>query len=412
MSAGVKKSPLAPDAFPALPPVAGVRLAAVEAGVKYHGRDDLMLAVVGEGATVAGVLTRSATAGAPVLWCRRQLQAEHRPCALLVNAGNANTFTGEPGARHVRQTCEAVGAALGCRPEQVLAASTGVIGELLPVAPIVGAVPQLAESLAADSSAWARAAAAILTTDTFAKGATAQAAIAGQTVTVNGFAKGSGMIEPNMATMLAFLFTDAAIARPALQSILADANERSFNAISVDGDTSTSDTCLLFATGRAADAPAASADLDDFRRALQAVMTDLAVQVVRDGEGATKLITVEVCGGEDDRAAMRIAKSVANSPLVKTAIAGADANWGRIVMAVGHAGQRVDPARLKIAIGGVPVTDHGRRIDDFDEAPLNRHLGGDEILIEVDVGVASGRARVWTCDLTRGYIDINADYRS
>ena len=407
-----KKSPLAPGTFPALPPIAGVRLAAVESGARYRGRDDLMLAVLDEGATVAGVLTQSATAGAPVRWCRRRLQSGTAR-ALLVNAGNANTCTGEIGERHVRETCEAVAAALGCRADEVLAASTGVIGEPLPVDKIIAAVPQLAASLCAEP--WARAAAAIGTTDTFPKGATARATISGTPVTLNGFAKGSGMIEPDMATLLVFLFTDAAIPRPALQEMLETANQSSFNAITVDGDTSTSDTCLLFATGRVASSATTQADdaiYDDFRRALSEVMIDLAVQVVRDGEGAQKLITVEVRGAEDDHAAKGVAKAIANSPLVKTAIAGEDANWGRIAMAVGKSGERVDPARLAIAIGGIPVAAAGQRVDDYDEAPLNRHLKGREIRIEVDLGLAEGRARVWTCDLTHGYISINADYRS
>ena len=410
----MKKSPLAPNAFPALPPVDGVKLATCETGVKYHGRDDLMLAVVDEGATAAGVFTRSSIVGAPVTWCRRLLADEEvRARALIVNAGNANTCTGEVGDRAVRETCRAVAAALDCRPEQVLAASTGVIGEPLPVEKIVNAVPRLASSLSAGS--WARAAVAIGTTDTFAKGATARAVISGAPVTINGIAKGSGMIEPDMATLLAFLFTDAAIPRPLLQSLLAAAADKSFNAITVDGDASTSDTCILFATGRAANSPPEHADapaLDDFKGALEKVMVDLALQVIRDGEGAQKLITVEVRGAEDHRAAKTVAKSIANSPLVKTAIAGADANWGRIAMAVGKSGARVDPARLAIAIGGTPVVAQGRRVDGFDEAPLARHLKGREILIEVDLGLADGCTRVWTCDLTHGYIEINADYRS
>ena len=409
----IKKSPLAPAAFPELPPIPGVQLATTESGAKYRGRDDLMLAVVDSGATVAGVLTQSTTAGAPVRWCRRQLKAENKPRALLVNAGNANTFTGAAGDRHLLDTCRAVAAALGCETEQVLAASTGVIGEALPVDEIVRAVPRLASKLSDD--AWERAAAAIMTTDTFAKGATARATISGRSVTINGFAKGSGMIEPNMATMLAFLFSDAAIPRAVLQPILAAANAQSFNAITVDGDTSTSDICLLLATGKAGNPPPASVTddtLDEFKRALDEVMLSLALQVVGDGEGAQKLIRVEVRGGENERAAKAVAKAVANSPLVKTAIAGEDANWGRIVMAVGKSGQRVEPARLKIAIGGVPVTEAGKRIDGFDEAPLSAHLKGREIAIEVDLGLADGCARVWTCDLTHGYIDINADYRS
>lgn len=416
MPAKIKKSPLAPAFFPALPCIDGVRLASVESGDKYQERDDLMLAVVDEGASVAGLLTQSAFVGAPVEWCRRQLSeplSSHAPRGLIVNAGNANTATGEAGRRHVLDICQAAATLIACRPEQILAASTGVIGEPLAVDKIIAAVPQLVSSLSA--SHWAQSAAAICTTDTYPKGATASAMIAGKKVIINGFAKGSGMIEPNMATMLAFLFTDAAIPRSVLQLLLVDSNEQSFNAISVDGDASTSDTCLLFATGKAGNSPPTHADdpiLVDFRRALESVMTDLAVQVVRDGEGAQKLITVEVRGAENYDAAKTVAKSIANSPLVKTAIAGGDANWGRIIMAVGKSGARLKADALAIAIGGTPVAAHGRRVDDYDEAILNRHLAGKEIHLAVDLGVADGSARIWTCDLTCDYIRINADYRS
>lgn len=386
-----------------------MRLAAAASGAKYRGRDDLMLAEFAPGTTAAGVLTDSALPGAPVQWCRRHL-ARSRPRALLVNAGHANAFTGEAGLAHVRASCEAVAAALGCECEQVLAASTGVIGEQLPLSKITGAVPQLAESLRED--AWECAAAAITTTDTFAKGAAARAEIEGRAVRINGIAKGSGMIAPNMATLLAFVFTDAVVPRAVLRELLVAANEKTFNAVTVDGDASTSDICLLFATGRAGNPPPRGPALDDFRRALDAVMLELALQVARDGEGAKKLITVEVHGAADARAAKVIAKSIANSPLVKTAIAGEDANWGRVVMAVGKAGERVDPARLAVSIGGVELARDGRRIDGLDEAPVDAHLKGREILIRVDLGLASGSARVWTCDLTRDYIDINASYRT
>jgi len=413
VTGGLKKSPLAPAEFPLMPAVAGVRLATVEAGVKYRGRDDLLLATVAEGATVAGVLTNSQTPGAPVDWCRRQLQSGVDPRALLVNAGNANTFTGAIGARHVRASCAAAAVALGCDAGQVLAASTGVIGEVLAVEKIIHALPQLAESLTdSDASGWQRAAAAITTTDTFAKGAAARATVAGAEVVVAGIAKGSGMIEPDMATMLAFIFTDAAIESSALDACLRAAVERSFHCITVDGDTSTSDTVLLFATGCAGNRRVDGDALDDFRRALKAVCEDLAVQVVRDGEGASKLITVDVSGGEDDAAARAIAKSIANSPLVKTAVAGGDANWGRVAMAVGKAGARIELSKLRIAIGGITAAEGGARAVDFDESPLAAHLRGDAVHIEVDAGAGDGKSRVWTCDLTRGYIDINADYRS
>lgn len=413
ISNGLKKSPLAPAGFPTMSPLSGVQLATTESGSKYRGRDDLMLAVLEPNTTCAGVLTRSATAGAPVLWCRSQLKNPLEKRALLVNAGNANTFTGEAGKRHVLETCTTVATMLGCQAEQVLVASTGVIGEPLPVAKIVAAVSCLGASLSAD--AWARSAAAILTTDTFAKGAVAHAMIENIPVRIHGFAKGSGMIEPNMATLLAFLFTDAAIPSPILDTLLATATERSFNSITVDSDTSTSDTCFLFATGKAANPVPKTANtplLDDFSRALQQVMIDLATQVVRDGEGAQKFITVEVRTAKDHSTAKIIAKSIANSPLVKTAIAGEDANWGRIVMAVGKTGCALDPAKLRVFIGGTQITEHARRIDQFDEDPVVAHLRGKEILIEVELGVADGCARVWTCDLTQGYIEINADYRT
>ena len=406
----MKKSPLAPKKFPVLPPIGGVRLAAVETGMKYKNRDDLMLAVMDDG-VVAGVLTQSAVVGAPVEWCRQRLSDQSAPRALIVNAGNSNVATGEVGRRHVRDTCEAVAAALGCDPEQVFVASTGVIGEPLAVHKIIDAVPKLTAKLRDD--AWQKAARAIGTTDTFAKVATAQATINGCAITVNGIAKGSGMIEPNMATMLAFVFTDANIPRAILQALLADAVAPTFNAISVDGDTSTSDTCLLFASAAACNVASKSVDdYNDFRRALLAVMTALAVQVVRDGEGAEKLITIDVCGGEDDADAKRVAKSIANSPLVKTAIAGGDANWGRIMMAIGKAGARVDAECVAIKIGGIAVAENGVRVDEYDETKIAQHLSGREIFISVDLGLANGNARVWTCDLTHGYIKINADYRT
>ena len=407
----MKKSPLAPKKFPVLPPIGGVRLAAVECGMKYKNRDDLMLAVMDDDATVAGVLTQSAVVGAPVEWCRRGLSLSQSPRALIVNAGNSNVATGAVGRRHVRDTCEAVAAALGCATEQVFVASTGVIGEPLAVHKIIDAVPKLTAQLRDD--AWQKAARAIGTTDTFPKVATAQASINGCAVTVNGIAKGSGMIEPNMATMLAFVFTDAKIPRAILQALLTDAVASTFNAISVDGDTSTSDTCLLFASAAACNVASDSVgDYDDFRRALLAVMTELAVQVVRDGEGAEKLITIDVCGGEDDADAKLVAKSIANSPLVKTAIAGGDANWGRIMMAIGKAGARVDAECVAIKIGGIAVAENGVRVDEYDETKIAQHLSGREIFISVDLGLANGNARVWTCDLTHGYIKINADYRT
>ncbi len=407
----MKISPLAPHAFPQLPPIKGVRLAVAETAMKYQNRDDLMLAEFAADTVAAGLLTRSSTAAAPIIWCRRQLpSASHAPRALLVNAGNANAFTGQSGYQHVVETCRAVAAALDCQAEQVLVASTGVIGEPLAVEKIVAATPQLAKSPAPDI--WRRAAAAILTTDTFAKGATASAEIDGVAVRINGVAKGAGMIEPNMATLLAFLFTDANIPRQSLQTMLAAANEKSFNAITVDGDTSTNDACMIFATGAADNSATAHTSYQSFQRALQQVMTDLALQVVRDGEGAQKIISIAVRGAANHQSAKIIAKAIANSPLVKTAIAGEDANWGRIVMAVGKSGQQVEAAQLGISIGGTRVAEQGRRVPDFDEHCVAQHLQGKEIRLQVELGLADGCAQVWTCDLTHGYIDINAHYRS
>ena len=406
------RSPLAPEGFPDMPAIAGMRLAATAAELRYRNRQDLALIELAEGTSVAGLLTRAAVPGHPVLWCRRILP-RGRARGLIVNAGCANVLVGSSGDAAVRAEAEAVAALVGGAPEEVYVASTGVIGEPLPVAKIVAALPQLQAGLS--PGAWREAADAIRTTDTFAKGSFAQASIAGTQVTVAGIAKGSGMIQPDMATMLAFVFTDAALPAEILQPLLADANERSFHAITVDSDSSTSDTLLLFATGRAAHPVPRTWDdpvLAGFRTALEQVLRDLAQQVVRDGEGASKLITIAVGGASSDRSARRIALAVANSPLVKTAIAGEDANWGRVVMAVGKAGEPVDPALLAISFGGHAVARAGARVADLDEAPIARHLKEREILVEVSVGNGPGRAVVWTCDLTHDYISINADYRS
>lgn len=407
-----KVSPLAPEQFPEMQPLAGVRLAAGACGLRYKGRTDLMLAELAPETTVAGVFTTSLTASAPVDWCRSALKGGHAR-ALVVNSGNANAFTGKFGIAGVEETVEAAADALPCRPSTVFVASTGVIGEVLPTGKISAALPGLREALA--DNEWESAANAIMTTDTYAKGSTRTAQIGDVTVTINGFAKGSGMIAPDMATMLGFIFTDAAIPAGVLQEILAPINERSFNSITVDSDTSTSDTVLLFATG-AADHEVVSAVSDphlrDFRKMLEEIMTDLAHQIVRDGEGATKFVTVKITGAESARAARIIGLSVANSPLVKTAIAGEDANWGRIVMAVGKAGQRADRDKLAINVGGTQVAEFGGAVEEFDEAPIAEHMKGQEIDISIDVGIGNGEATVWTCDLTHGYIEINADYRS
>ena len=405
-------SPLAPVRFPDLPAVAGVRFATTACGIKPGVASDLLLVEVPAGTVVAGSLTRSRTASPPVHWCRRAL-AEGRARGLLVNSGNANAFTGAAGITAVEETAGAAARLIGCPADEVFVASTGVIGEPLPTDRILAALPGLGDGLAAGS--WEAAARAIMTTDTFAKGSAAETRIDGTPVAIAGIAKGSGMIAPDMATMLAFLFTDARLPAPVLQGLLGAAIDRSFNCITVDGDTSTSDTVLLFATGGQDGSAPVSADdarLEAFRAALDGVCVDLAQQVVRDGEGAQKFVTIGVSGAETDRAARRIGLAIGNSLLVKTAIAGCDANWGRIVMAVGKAGEAIDQDRLVIRIGGVVITEAGGRADSYDETPIAAHMQGRNIEIEVDVGVGPGAATVWTCDLTHGYIDINADYRS
>ena len=406
------RSPLAPSEAPRLPDIAGVRLAAAACEIRYKARSDVCLIALDPGTTVAGVLTRSLTAAAPVDWCRKAL-AGGGARAVVVNAGNANAFTGAQGEATVEGTVAEAARLMDCQPDEVFVASTGVIGEPLPTERLTGALAGLSENL--DPSAWPAAAEAIMTTDTFPKLATRKTEIAGRPVTLNGICKGSGMIAPDMATMLGFVFTDAAIPAPVLQRLLGEATEVSFNAITVDGDTSTSDTVLLCATGKAGNPLPAGPDdpaLKDFGAALKDLMIELAQLIVRDGEGAQKFVTIRVSGAESRAAARRIGLAIGNSPLVKTAIAGADANWGRIVMAVGKAGERADRDRLAIRIGGCEVTRDGLAVPGYDEAPVARHMQGQEIEIEVDVGVGDGAATVWTCDLTHAYIDINADYRS
>lgn len=406
------RSPLAPKTFAKLPPIDGVRLGGIAAGVKYKGRPDLFMAELEPGTVVAGALTRSLTRSAPVDWCAQVLK-KGTARAILVNAGNANAFTGKAGMEGVRVMVEAAASAVGCKPKEVLVASTGVIGVKLPADRISSATPKLHKSLKSDG--WAKASQAILTTDTFPKGASATCTIDGVPVTIAGFAKGSGMIAPDMATMLAFVFTDAAIPQDVLQKLTSKAVDKSFNCMTVDGDTSTSDTLLVAATGKAGNKkPKKASDkaLKGFREALLQVMTDLAILVAKDGEGAQKFITIDVTGAASDKAARRIGLAIANSPLVKTAIAGEDANWGRIVMAVGKSGERADRDRLTVAMGGVVIAEKGEGVPDYDEAPVAEHLKGREVQIDVDLGIGRGKARVWTCDLTHGYIDINADYRT
>ncbi len=408
-------SPLAPQSIPEVAPLEGVRFAAGAAGVRYAGRTDVMLAILDEGAAVAGVFTKSKCPSAPVDWCRAKLKGG-KAKALLVNSGNANAFTGKAGADAVKLSAKIAAAATGASERQIFIASTGVIGEPLDAKKFDGVLDKLAE--AARPDAWLEAARAIMTTDTFPKLATRKAVIAGVEVTISGMAKGAGMIAPDMATMLSFVFTDAPIAAEALQAMLAKSVQGSFNAITVDSDTSTSDTLLLFATGAATKrgAPkiekASDKRLADFKRALDEVLLDLAHQVVKDGEGARKFVEVTVTGAENAKAAKRIALSIANSPLVKTAIAGEDANWGRVVMAVGKSGERAERDKLAIWFGGVRVAYKGQRDPAYNERDVSQIMKRQEIVINVDIGLGSGAATVWTCDLTKEYVAINGDYRS
>ena len=408
------RSPLAPARFPAMAPVAGVRLTGRAVGLKKaKGVKDLMVAEMAPGTTAAGVLTRSKCPSAPVDWCRAILP-RGKARVLVVNSGNANAFTGNAGDLQVAQTAGKAANLFGCRAQDVYIASTGVIGE--PRAPdyIASKLGPLKKTLSAKS--WKDAAQAIMTTDTFPKAATRKVKIGKAEVTLSGFAKGSGMIAPNMATMLGFVFTDAKIPAPVLQRLVRTAADDSFNAITVDSDTSTSDTVLLFATGQAKGQPritsAADKGLGEFKAALKDIFIDLAQQIVRDGEGAQKFVTVNVTGAESKRAARIVGLAIANSPLVKTAIAGEDPNWGRVVMAVGKAGEKADRDLLSIGFGETPITRNGQLVPDYDEAPVAAYMKGDEITLHVDLGVGRGRGTVWTCDLTHGYITINADYRS
>jgi glutamate N-acetyltransferase/amino-acid N-acetyltransferase len=406
-----KISPLAVP-LPELPAIAGVRLGATAAGIRYKGRTDLVMMEFAAGTSVAGVFTRNICPGAPVDWCRAALSSG-KARALVVNAGNANVFTGKAGAEVAKTTAAAAGKLVGSPARQVFVASTGVIGEQLPVERITTALPALHASLS--ETGWEAAARGIMTTDTFPKASTRVAQIGEGFVTIMGIAKGSGMIAPDMATMLSFIATDAKIPAPALQRLLSRGVAGSFNATTVDSDTSTSDTVLLFATGQARHKKVPEDGgrvLADFASKLDEVLLDLALQVIRDGEGAQKLIRIDVSGAVTGKSAKRVAMAIANSPLVKTAIAGEDANWGRIVMAVGKAGEPADRDRLSVAIGGTWMAREGTVVPGYDEAPVVAHMKGHEIHIEVDLGLKSGRATAYTCDLTHGYIDINGSYRS
>ena len=412
-------SPFAPSSLPDMPQIDGVRFATCAAGIKYKGRTDLMLALLDEGTSVAGVLTRSKTCSAPVLWCRANLGAGGSARALVVNSGNANAFTGKRGWQASEMTAKAATDAIGCAPGEVYLASTGVIGEPLDADGFTHHLKDLAKSAQSGSAAWHDAARAIMTTDTFPKLATRKTRIGGLNggdVTISGMCKGSGMIAPDMATMLAFIFTDANIKSEVLHSCLAKAVETTFNSMTVDSDTSTSDTLLIFATGRAENAPYISkysdSRLQEFEDALHDLMREMAMTIAKDGEGISKFVTVNVSGAENPRAARAIGKAIANSPLVKTAIAGEDPNWGRIVMAVGKSGEAADRDRLGIRFGAVEVARDGERAPDYSEERAAAYMKNGEIEINVDVGIGEGRATVWTCDLTHGYITINADYRS
>ena len=401
-------SPLAPAAFPDLPVIDGVTFAAVEAGVKYKGRVDVMLAHMVPGTAIAGVFTRSATRSAPVLDCQAKLGGDTSgPAAILVNSGNSNAFTGGRGVESVKAVTQAVAAETGVPEARVFTASTGVIGEPLPHDRIVSKIADLNAGLSGDGIA--EAAQAIMTTDTFAKGAKAEVTVGGRTVKIAGIAKGSGMIAPDMATMLVYIFTDALIDQGALQSLVSGSNASTFNCITVDSDTSTSDSLIMAATGASGVDVTGSAD---FAAAVHAVMLELAHLVVRDGEGATKFVTVSVDGAKDDADAHKVALSIANSPLVKTAIAGEDANWGRVVMAVGKSGAAADRDKLSIRFGDITVAENGWRAPDYSEDAASAYMKNQELEIGVDLGVGTGTSTVWTCDLTHGYISINADYRS
>ncbi|WP_421358360.1 bifunctional glutamate N-acetyltransferase/amino-acid acetyltransferase ArgJ [Agrobacterium rosae] len=413
MSAAV--SPLAPKSYPDMPALRGVQMATAAAGIKYKNRTDVLLMVFDEPASVAGVFTKSKCPSAPVDFCRANL-AQGVARAVVVNSGNANAFTGVKGRAATELTGKSAAEAVGCAANEVFLASTGVIGEPLDATKFAGVLGQMNADAKGDF--WQEAAKAIMTTDTYPKVATRTAEIGGVTVTINGIAKGAGMIAPDMATMLSFVVTDADIAPAALQALLAAGVGPTFNSVTVDSDTSTSDTLMLFATGAArADGQARietaeDAKLGSFREALNDLLKDLALQVVRDGEGARKMVEITVTGAENDAAAKKIALSIANSPLVKTAVAGEDANWGRVVMAVGKSGEMADRDRLAIWFGHVRVAVNGERDADYSEAEATAVMKNQDIPVKVDIGLGSGTATVWTCDLTKEYVEINGDYRS
>lgn len=411
----VPVSPLAPKKFPKMPAIEGVAFATAEAGIRYKGRTDVLLATLAEGTTMAGVFTKSKCPSAAVDWCRAILVGG-KARGIVVNSGNANAFTGLKGKQAVQLTAEIAAKALKCKPEEIALASTGVIGEPLDATKFNGVLADCAGRVKAD--AWNDAAKAIMTTDTFPKGSAKKFKIGDTEVTICGIAKGAGMIAPDMATMLSFIFTDAAISASALQACLSSGVKDSFNAVTVDSDTSTSDTLMLFATGAAGKrGQVAITDPKDprlsaFKRALNKVLLDLATQVVKDGEGARKFVAVTVEGAKSRNSAKRIALSIANSPLVKTAVAGEDANWGRIVMAVGKAGEPAERDLLSIYFGPYRLAEAGGRDASYDEAKVSEYMKNDRIDIRVDIGLGRGKSTVYTCDLTKAYVEINGDYRS
>ncbi len=415
MAAAAKVSPFAPKSLPPMPVIEGVRFATAEAGIRYKGRTDLMVAVMDEGTVAAGVLTQSKTASAAVTWCRESLK-DGGARMLVVNSGNANAFTGQRGRDAVRITAEYAAKAAACELPKVYLASTGTIGEPMDASKFAPLLAGMAESATAEATE--AAARAIMTTDTYPKLSTRTVEIGGVDVHINGFCKGAGMIAPDMATMLCFIFTDAAIEQSLLQRLVAPLADQTFNCATVDGDTSTSDTLLAFATGAAAKRGAsvitdmADAACGAFAGALREVMHDLALQVVKDGEGLTKFVTFQVWGAEDWKAARTIARACANSPILKCAIAGEDPNWGRVVMAVGKSGEAADRDKMAIWFGPHCVARNGERAAEYDEATVAAYMKNREIVIRVDVGVGGGQATVWTCDLTHDYVSINADYRS
>jgi glutamate N-acetyltransferase/amino-acid N-acetyltransferase len=407
-------SPLA-VAFPAIPPIAGVEIATARGGFYKQERDDLLLMRFAEGTACGGVFTRHGVGSAPVDWCKRQLEVSggEGVCALIVNAGCANSFTGRPGADAARRVASSIAKRLDCRQRDVLMASTGVIGVVLDDAKITPHAAELESRL--NANAWLDAARAIMTTDTFAKGSYATAEIDGVPVHIAGIVKGSGMIAPDMATMLAFVATDAAISAAALQTLVSLYTRSTFNSVTVDGDRSTNDTCLLFATAQAGNPPIGRVGdrrLADFREKLEAVMLDLAHQMVRDGEGATKFVKITINGAESAASARKIARTVAESPLVKTAFAGEDANWGRIVMAVGRADEPVNRDRMSVRFGDLVAAQDGTVSASYDEAKMSAYMKRPELEVSVDVGVGRASAVIWTCDLTKRYVEINGDYRS